>query len=530
MKNTDHLRIGAGASFADDRIAPAVELAERGELDYLVFECLAERTVARENLTRMKQPDKGYTPRLLDRIGAVLPACLRNGVRIVSNMGAANPDAAARLIRQHADEQRLGSVSCAVVKGDDVAEILRAQPQLPIMETGEPLEALLPKMASANAYLGADVICRALDTGAMIVITGRVADPSLFLAPAMHHYGWRYDDWPRIAAGTAAGHLLECCAQVSGGCFADPGKKDVLDLARLGFPFADVTADGTFWISKLADTGGRVDLATCKEQLLYELHDPAEYITPDCVLDITELELSQTGPDRVSFRGAKAAPRTPTYKVTVGYHDGYIGEGQISYAGINAVAKAKWAAEIVQQRLKDRGFSYSEVRVDLIGMSSLHGMGESRGPSRTRCACASPAGPTDRKAAEAVGFEVRALHVNGPGGGGGGSDPVVREVLAVQSVLLPRALVDPQVTSRGDPLMVRVYDIAHSRAGDKGDTSNISVIAYDEAGWDDPAHAIDVGARHAGVRAHREGADPTATNCRSSWRSTSSSNVRWAAA
>lgn len=441
---TKPLRIGAGSSFADDRIAPAVELAERGGLDYLAFECLAERTVARENLTRLKDPEKGYTPRLLDRIGAVLPACLENGVRIVSNMGAANPAAAAREIRRHAREQGLGDVSCAVVRGDDVAEILRAQPGLPLMETGEPLETLLPKMASANAYLGADVICRALETRAQVVITGRVADPSLFLAPAMHHYGWRYDDWPRIAAGTAAGHLLECCAQVSGGCFADPGKKAVDDLARLGFPFADIGADGSVCISKLEGSGGRVDLATCKEQLIYEMHDPAHYITPDCVLDVTDLEMAQEGKDRVRIAGAKARPRTPTYKVTVGYHDGYIGEGQISYAGINAVAKAKWSAEIVQQRLKDRGFGYPEVRVDLIGISSLHGVAAERPePYEVRLRIA--ARTTDRKAAEAVGFEVRALHVNGPAGGGGGSDPVVREVLAVQSVLIPRAPVDRQV-------------------------------------------------------------------------------------
>lgn len=445
MKPPRLLRIGAGASFADDRIAPAVELAERGELDYLAFECLAERTIARENLTRMKNPEAGYTPRLLDRIGAVLPACLKNGVRIVSNMGAANPTAAARLIRQHAGDHALGEVSCAVVLGDDVAEIVRRQPQLALMESGQPLENLLPRMASANAYLGADVIVRALETGAQIVITGRVADPSLFLAPAMHHYGWRYDDWARIAAGTAAGHLLECCAQVSGGCFADPGRKDVKDLARLGFPFVDMAADGGFTVGKLDDAGGRVDLATCKEQLIYEVHDPAEYITPDCVLDITELEMSQAGSDRVRVTGARARARTPTYKVTVGYHDGYIGEGQISYAGINAVPKAKWAAEIVQQRLTDRGFSYPEVRVDLIGMSSLHGAPEARPePYEVRLRIA--ARTDDRKAAEAVGFEVRALHVNGPGGGGGGSDPVVREILAVQSVLLPRALVDAQVT------------------------------------------------------------------------------------
>ena len=444
MKPKDVLRIGAGSSFADDRIAPAVELAERGELDYLAFECLAERTVARENLTRLKNPDKGYTPRLLDRMGAVLPACLRNRVRIVSNMGAANPPAAARDVRRHARDAGLGDVRCTVVLGDDVAEILRRQPQLPIMESGEPLESLLPRMISGNAYLGADVICRALETGAQVVITGRVADPSLFVAPAMHHFGWRYDDWPRMAAATAAGHLLECAAQVSGGCFGDPGKKDVPDLARLGFPFADVTADGGFWISKVEGTGGRVDLATCKEQLLYELHDPASYITPDCVLDVTDLEMAQDGRDRVRVRGAKARPRTPTYKVTVGYDDGFIGEGQISYAGIHAVEKAKWAAEVVQQRLADRGLKYSEVRVDLIGMSSLHGQPEARPePYEVRLRLAMRT--TDRKAAEAVGFEVRALHVTGPGSGGGGSDPIVREILAVQSVLLPRALVDPQV-------------------------------------------------------------------------------------
>ncbi|MGE0800821.1 MAG: acyclic terpene utilization AtuA family protein [Lautropia sp.] len=441
------LRIGAGASFADDRIAPAVELAEHGELDYLVFECLAERTVARENLTRLKDPALGYTPRLVERMREVLPVCLRNRVRIVTNMGAANPVGAAGAVRRLAGELGLGEVRSAVVLGDDVSALVRAHPELPIMESGEPVESLLPRMVSANAYLGADVILRALATGAPVVLTGRVADPSLFLGAAMHHYGWRYDDWPRIAAGTAAGHLLECCAQVSGGCFAAPGRKAVPDLARLGFPFADFTPDGGFSIGKLDGTGGRVDLATCKEQLLYEVHDPAEYITPDCVLDITGLELRQIGPDRVAVTGAAARPRTATYKVTVGYQDGFIGEGQISYAGADAVARARLAAEVVQQRLAERGFRYSETRVDLIGMSSLHGaLPTQPEPYEVRLRLAMRT--TDRKAAAAVGFETRALHVNGPGGGGGGSDPVVREVLAVQSVLLPRHLVDPQVEIR----------------------------------------------------------------------------------
>jgi hypothetical protein len=315
-------------------------LAQRGDLDYLVFECLAERTIARENLTRQKFPDKGYSPRLEERMLAVLAPCLSRGTRIVTNMGAANPTEAARVIVRLADEAGLGRVQCAAVVGDDVAELVHGRPDLPVMETGEPVETLLPHMVSANAYLGADIIRAALETDSPVVVTGRVADPSLFLAPAMHHYGWSYDDLSRVAAGTTAGHLLECGAQVSGGCFADPGKKDVPDLANVGFPIAEIGPDGGLVITKLPGTGGRVDLATCKEQLLYEMHDPARYVTADCVLNIMDVELRQAGPDRVEVTGAHALPRTDSYKVTVGYRDGFIGEGQVSYAGINAVARA----------------------------------------------------------------------------------------------------------------------------------------------------------------------------------------------
>ncbi len=441
------LRIGAGASFADDRIAPAVELAERGQLDYLAFECLAERTVARENQSRLKNPALGYTPRLMDRMRRVLPVALRNGVRIITNMGAANPIAAVELVHAFASEASIGTLHSAAVLGDDVAELLRVMPGLPIMESGKPLEELLPRMVSANAYLGADVIVRALRTGAQLVVTGRVADPSLYVAAALHHFQWSYDDWARLAPATAAGHLLECCAQVSGGCFAAPGRKEVPDLARLGFPFVDMQADGDFVVGKLDGTGGRVDLATCKEQLIYELHDPESYITPDCVLDITELEMTQVARDRVRITGARARPRTSTYKVTVGYTDGFIGEGQISYAGIDAVAKAELAAQVVQDRLADAGFRYGEVRVDLIGIDSLHGRrARSEDPYEVRLRIAMRT--DDRKAAEAVGFETRALHVNGPSGGAGGADPLVKEVLAVQSVLIPREVVDPQVSIR----------------------------------------------------------------------------------
>jgi len=443
------IRIGAGAGTSDDRMVPALEMAERGDLDYLVFECLAERTVARENLARTKDPDAGYTPSLHERLRLVLPACMQQKVRIVSNMGAANPLGGARAARREARELGLGDVPVAVVLGDDVTSVVRHHPELTILETGEPLEAIMPKIASANAYLGADVICEALNTGAPIVLTGRVADPSLFIAPMLHEFGWSYEDYSLLAQGTATGHLLECTASVSGGCFGWPGKKEVPDLARLGYPIGVVSDDGSVIITKTPGSGGRVDVMTCTEQLIYEMHDPTAYITPDCVLDITGLSLTQAGPDQVRVAGAQARPRTDTLKVTIGYAEGYIGEGEVSYGGIDAVARAKWAAEVVQERLRLRGFTYEDFRVDLIGMSSLHGDPDSRPePYEVRLRLA---GRTDnRKAAHAIGFETRAMHINGPGGAGGACEPRVRDVLAVKSVLLPRRFVNPQIAVEGE--------------------------------------------------------------------------------
>ena len=443
----EHIRIGTGAGFSDDRFEPAVDLAERGAIDYLVFECLAERTIARETLTRLKDPERGYTPYLAERFHSVLPACIRKGVRIVTNMGAANPAAGARAVRREAKALGLGDIAVAVVSGDDVLDLVRANPQLRLMENGEPVESLLPRVASANAYLGADVVRDALASGAPVVMTGRVADPSLFVGAALHGLGFRYDDYPMLAASTLAAHLMECSAQLTGGCFMDPGKKDVEDAVNIGFPYADLGRDGSLVLGKLDTSGGRLDVMTCTEQLLYEMHDPAAYITPDCVLDITGVEFSAQGRNRVRATGATARARTATYKVVVGYHDGYIGEGEVGYCGPNALPRAQLAERIVRERLRLRGFSYPEIRVDYIGMSSMHGMGDGRAvPYEVRLRVA--ARSADRKAAQAVGFEVRALHVNGPAGGGGGSN-AVREVLAVKSLLLDRALVRPAINVEG---------------------------------------------------------------------------------
>jgi hypothetical protein len=424
-------------------------MAEKGGVDYLVFECLAERTIARENLTRMKDPEKGYTPYLVERFEAVLPACFEKGFRIVTNMGAANPLGAAREVRRVARDLGLREIPVAVVLGDDVAEQVKANPQLQLMESGEPVETILPRMAAANAYLGADMICAGLETGAPVVLTGRVADPSLFLGCALHGLGWSYDDYPKLAVGTVAGHLMECAAQLTGGCFADPGVKDVDGMAGIGFPFADVTADGDLVLGKVDGSGGRLDRMTCTEQLLYEMHDPSQYVTPDCVLDVSAVSFEEIGKDRVRVSGPQARPRTPTYKVVVGYHDGWIGEGEVGYAGPNALARAQLAERTVRERLERRGLEYPEIRVDYIGMSSLHGMAGGRAEPyevRLRISARSPS----RKLAEAVGFEMRTLHVNGPAGGGGGTNSL-REVLGVKSVLMPRDLVSPEVIVEGYP-------------------------------------------------------------------------------
>jgi hypothetical protein len=443
------LRIGAGCGFSDDRIPPAVELIEHGDLDYVCCECLAERTIAREALDRARNPGRGYTPSMLERMAAILPPSRARGVRIVSNMGAANPRGAARALLEAAPSWGCPGVTCAVVLGDDVTELMRDHSALPLLEDGTPLESILPRMASANAYLGADVVAAGLATGAPIVLTGRVADPSLFLGPMLHEFGWAYDDWEKLAAGTLAGHMLECTGQLTGGCFADPGMKEVEDLAGLGYPFVDVTADGAITLGKTPGSGGRLDVATCKEQVLYEMHDPTAYITPDCVLDITDVEFAPEASDRVRASGAKGRPRTPTYKVVVGYFDGYIGAGEVGYAGINALARAKLAIEVVKERLRRRGLFYSEMRCDLIGMNSLHGEdGRAKAePYEVRVRIA--ARTDDRKAAVAVGDEVRAMHMQGPGAAGGGVNLGAREILAVKSVLLPRDQVRTEVLVEG---------------------------------------------------------------------------------
>ncbi|MFM0520444.1 MULTISPECIES: acyclic terpene utilization AtuA family protein [Caballeronia] len=440
MKDT--IRIGAGAGYSGDRIEPAVELAEHGALDYLVFECLAERTIAIAQQSRRNDPELGYDPLLEARMRAVLPVAVKNGVRIVSNMGAANPHAAARKTAQIARELGLHGLKIAAVTGDDVLDAVLQSP-LRFEESGDDVSAYADRIVSANAYLGAAPIVDALAAGADIVLTGRVADPSLFTAPLIHAFGWSMDDWNTLGQATVVGHLLECAGQVTGGYFADPGYKDVGNLARLGFPIGEVSADGAVVVTKVPHAGGCVTEATCKEQLLYEIHDPGRYFQPDVVADFTQVRVMQESHDRVRVTGGCGKPRTGTLKVSVAYADGYIGEGQISYGGPGAVTRARLALDIVRERLAITGVDTSELRFDLIGVNALYGdtlASQHDEPYEVRVRVAGRA--SNAKDAARIGNEVETLYTNGPAGGGGVTK-ATREVVAVQSVLLAREHVKP---------------------------------------------------------------------------------------
>ena len=437
------VRIGSGAGYSGDRIEPAVELCAKGDIQYLGFECLAERTIALAQQERMQNPAAGFDPLLEQRMSAILEICKSKDIKIITNMGAANPGAAARKTAEIAKRLGVGRLSVAAVTGDDVLDVCK-QHNLPLLEIDGRMNDLGNRVVSANAYLGAEPIAEALAAGADVVITGRVSDPALFLAPLIREFGWAMDDWHRLGRGTLAGHLLECAGQITGGYFADPGYKDVADLGRLGFPIGEVSEDGDLLVTKVPGSGGVITEATCKEQLLYEVHDPASYVQPDVVADFSHVAIEEVGRDTVRVHGGRGAPRTGTLKVSVGYVDGYVGEGQISYAGPGALERGRLALNVVRERLSLTGVQTRETRFDVIGVDSLHGATLPRGrePYEVRIRVV---GRTDSMAeAVRIGNEVETLYTNGPAGGGGAWKSA-REVVAVASVLLPRALVKPTV-------------------------------------------------------------------------------------
>lgn len=442
-------RIGSGAGFSGDRIdAPqsvVAAIAAAGEGGAVIFETLGERTLALGQIAKRDDPQRGFEPLLNDLLEPILAQCIKAGIVIVGNFGQANPPAAAKAIQALATGLGLGTLRIAIVTGDDLVgkvDLNRTER----WDGDGRLPDLDGDVIAVNAYLGAKAIADAIQAGAQVVVTGRVADPALALGPLVAHFNWSWDNLDRIAAGTLVGHLLECGAQVSGGFFADPGFKDVPGTADIGFPIAEVEDDGSFVITKADGTGGLVDLRTVKEQLLYEIHDPSAYLTPDVTLDITGVELEQVGPDRVRVTGARGHDAPRQLKATVSFYGDWLGEAEISYAGPNALARARLAITTINERVLRRDLPVRH-RADIIGAVSAFDGDDGdlladfddalTGDYRVRFAFG---GRSQREVEQAV-QEVNALYCCGPAGGGGVRQSV-RPRVRTLSHMVPRELVD----------------------------------------------------------------------------------------
>ncbi len=437
------LRMGSGAGFSSDRLQPAVDLARDGALDWLVFETIGERTLAFAHRDRQRDPNRGYNPQLAIRMRRVLEDCRKNGTRILTNMGVANVPAAAEVVVNIARELGLTGLRVATVEGDDVTALIDDETTL-IDGANQTVADVGCALVGANAYLGTEAILPAVATGADVIITGRVADPSLFLAPIVDHYGWRLDDWDKLGKGTLVGHLMECGMQVTGGYFADPGLKDVPRLADCGYPIAEVEDNGDATITKLRSAGGGVTERTVKEQMLYEVHDPANYLTPDVTADFSRVAIDDLGDSRVHVSNCSGRARPRQLKVTVGFDGGFFGEAGASYAGPNAAARAQLGAEVLAELIDRIPGAAGRYRIDLIGLNALHATAHDNASDsndvRIRVAMRSP----DRDVVAMMLWEVEALLCCGPAGGGGYRGQITPSVIT-RSTMIDRAAVDPRV-------------------------------------------------------------------------------------
>ncbi len=435
------IRLGAGSAWWGDRVEPAAELARHGELDYLCFDTMSEATMSSARVRmRADRTYPGYDTYLDDRMYAVLESCVQHRTRIISNQGWANPDAAAARILEIARERGIRKLRVATVTGSVSKEILEGFDGR-VLETGLPFRQLPFRIISVDPYLGAEWIVEALKEGADVVVTSRMADPSLYVAPIAYEFGWSLDRWDRLGKATVVGHLLECAAQCMGGYYGDPGYKDVPGLARIGFPIAIVDGDGDAILTKLPAAGGMVTESTCKEQLLYEIHDPSAYVTPDVVADFSNVTFEQVGKDRVRVSGGGGKTRTSTLKACVGCLEGHIAEDWFFFAGPGALEKASLAKEILLERFRIVNLQVEEVRIDFLGVNAVHGeiSPEPASPPYEVGVRVVARGKDPREVNKVV-REVDAMAVCGLAATGKRVPPRERsrEVIGLHSILLPR--------------------------------------------------------------------------------------------
>lgn len=445
------VRVAAGQGFWGDDLDAPRRQAEGGEIDYLMLDYLAEVTMSILQKQKERDPATGYARDFVGAIESVLPAITGRGVRVIANAGGVNPPACANAVMDLAKARgAAGKLKIGVVTGDDLLprldELIAAGHELANMDTGEPLSKVRGDVIAANAYIGSEPIVEALTQGANIVITGRSTDTALTMAPLRHEFAWAADDWDKLAAGIVAGHIIECGAQCSGGnCMHD--WRDIPDLANVGYPIAEAAPDGTFTITKHAGTGGRVSVPTVTEQLVYEMGDPASYITPDVVADFTTIQLEQAGENRVRVHGVKGRPPTDKLKVSIAYRAGFKAVGTLVYAWPDAVDKARAAERILRERLERLGLRFEHVLAELVGHSSTHGPLAGAGDDVPEVQLRFGVRGSDRKAVERFTREIAPLVLNGPPGvtGFAGGRPKVEEIVAYWPALIDKTQVHPTV-------------------------------------------------------------------------------------
>lgn len=445
------VRIGNGSGFWGDSIDAPVDLLRGGEIDYIGMDYLAEVTMSIMMRQKLEDPERGYARDFIGFISRVLPELKERGVRVISNAGGLNPRACREKIFEVAREMGVKGVRVGVVEGDDIRprleDLIAAGHHLENMETGEPMDSILDRVTSANAYLGAQPVVEALDQGALIVLCGRVTDTALTLAPMIHEFGWALDDWNHLAAGTVAGHILECGPQCTGGNYSRWW--EVPDLWNVGYPIVEAQEDGSFTITKHEGTGGMVSVDTVAEQLVYEMGNPREYITPDVTANFTTVRLADAGPDRVSVSGVRGGARTRYLKVSASYLAGFKAAGQITISGPRALEKAQLSADMVWKRLEKAGvrFEPEQRTVEFLGVSScLPGILE---PPEDPPEVVLRLGvrDADRSKVKRFGYEIAPLVTTGPPGvtGFAGGRPKPQEVVAFWPALLAREEVESHI-------------------------------------------------------------------------------------
>jgi hypothetical protein len=448
----EKIRIAGGQGFWGDLPDAPVRQVEEGPIDYLMLDYLAEVTMSIMQKQKARDPNAGYAKDFVPLMRQILPACVERNIRVTANAGGVNVAGCADAVREVARELGLaGKLKIGIVTGDDIMgrldELLARGLQLTNMDTGATLSAVRDRIQSANVYLGAWPMVEALNRGAQIVITGRATDTGLTLAPMIYEFGWTEDDWDRLAAGTIAGHIIECGAQCSGGnCQYD--WRSIPDLTKVGFPIAEAAADGTFVITKHDGTGGRVNIPSVKEQLVYEMGDPHEYITPDCVADFTTIQLADDGPNRVRVHGIKGRPATETLKVSISYSAGFKAVGTLVYSWPDAFEKAQAADMILRGRLERLGLKFDQILTEFVGANATHGRLAGK-PSGDLAEVQLRVGvrSEDRKAVERFTKEIAPLILTGPPGvtGFAGGRPKVEEIVAYWPALIPREEIVPAV-------------------------------------------------------------------------------------